>query len=61
VEAAAVALLCGWDPMAYLRARGTERLIADAVLRTANRLRNEEMEHNAKLIGGYVAQAFAGG
>ena len=46
--------------MAYLRAGGTERLVADAVLQAANRLRVEEMEHNAKLIAAYLSQAFAG-
>jgi hypothetical protein len=60
VANAVEALLCGWDPMDYLRAGGTERLVADAVLREAARLRREEMDTFARAIAGHLGQMFAG-
>lgn len=60
VQAAAEALLCGWDPLAYLRAAGVERLTADAVLATAARYRREEMDTFAKAIAAHLSQIFAG-
>jgi hypothetical protein len=60
VQNAAMALLCGWDPLVYLRASGVERLVADKVLETANRYRIEELETQAKLIAHHLARVFAG-
>jgi hypothetical protein len=46
--------------MVYLRAGGTERLVADAVLVTAARERREEMDTFAKAIAAHLSQIFAG-
>lgn len=54
VEAAAVALLCGWDPIAYARPSGVERIFADAVLQRAAELRAEEMGRQIEAIGQHV-------
>jgi hypothetical protein len=60
VQNAAEALLCGWDPLDYLRASGVERLVADAVLRQAAESRREEMDMFARAIAGHLGQLFAG-
>jgi hypothetical protein len=58
VQNAVEALLCGWDPMTYLRADGVERLVADAVLQRAAELRREEMDTFARAIAGHLGQMF---
>ena len=63
-----MALLCGWDPVAYLRHDGVERAVADAVLERAASLRAQEMQRVAEVTGSYagsrcgevLAQAFRG-
>lgn len=59
VEAAAVALLCGWDPLAYADASGVRRLFADAVLARAAKLRAEEMAAMAEAVGAHVGNRVA--
>lgn len=58
MQNATEALLCGWDPLDYLRAGGVERLVADAVLEQAARLRREEMDTFARAIAGHLGQMF---
>jgi hypothetical protein len=54
VEAAAVALLCGWDPWSTPAHAGVERIFADAVLQRAAELRAEEMSRQVEAIGHHV-------
>jgi hypothetical protein len=54
VEAAAVALLCGWSPLDYARASGLDRIFADAVLQRAAELRSEEISRQVEAIGQHV-------
>lgn len=57
VEAAAVALLMGWDPLVFLRAEGVSREVAAAVLQVAQRLRDQERGNLAEAIGYHCAHA----
>lgn len=57
VEAAAVALMLGWDPIRYLACEGLERDAADAVLRKAHQLRGEELSRLAEAVGYHCAKA----
>lgn len=59
VEAAAVAALRGFDPLAYARADGVERLFADAVLARAAVLHAEELARLAEAIGTHAGNAAA--
>ena len=67
IEQAAVALLCGWDPLRYLSFSGQERLIADLILKRAAHLRTEELQrlveavgaHTGNRVGEILARAFA--
>jgi uncharacterized protein YunC (DUF1805 family) len=51
VEAAAVALLHGMDPIAYLSLEGIERTVADAVLKQAQKMRVQELSQVAEAVG----------
>lgn len=55
VEAAAVALLLGWDPLVFLKAEGIDREVAVAVLRVAQKLRGEELGRLAEAVGHHTA------
>lgn len=59
VEAAAVAALCGIDPLGYALATGVNRLFVDAVLARVAVLRAEEMARMAEAIGTYAGNAVA--
>lgn len=59
VEAAAVAALRGFDPLAYARADGVERLFADAVLARAADLHSEELGRFAEAVGTHVGNTVA--
>jgi hypothetical protein len=54
IEQAAVALLCGMDPLRYLAADGVARVAADLVLERAAKLRSEEMRSLVEAVGAHV-------
>lgn len=59
MQNAASALLIGWDPIQYLRLAGTERVVADAVLRVAVEKYAEDRTNLAESIGAACANALA--
>ena len=59
VEAAAVALLLGWDPLVFLHAEGIDREAAAAVLNAAQKLRVQERSNLAEAIGHHCGAALA--
>ena len=52
-----MALLCGWDPISFLRLSGDEQTVAVEVLRHAQAMRVTEMAGQAKAVGYYAAEA----
>lgn len=54
-----MALLCGWDPIAYAAQDGVERLFSDAVLERANRYRAEEIQRITEAVGAQVGNRVA--